>query len=266
MALINCPNCGSTISDTANHCPKCGVQLKGSTPKNKNKTSLYALFAVLGALVIIIGGTIAYSDYAEKKEKREALIQEEQAKVAAKQERDSLDRVLWEKTMEKNDEQAYQLYLQKFPDGKHAEQAKKHLDYAEKMKLTSEEEYGASECISSFFRCLANGYEDDMLVYLNPNLSTFLGKKNATKVDAIAYMKKIHSDDVYSVDITMGDIEVKKSLVDNEEPIYTATFTYDQRLEREDTSLETFASMKGTATLNKNYKITSLSLSKTATY
>ena len=266
MALFNCPNCGATISDTANHCPKCGVQLKENTPSNKNKTALYALFAVLGALILIVVGTVFYSDYAEKKEKKEAIIKEEQEKAAAIQQRDSLDQVLWEKTIQQNNEEAYQLYLQKFPEGKHADQAKKHVEYAEKLKLTDEEEYEAGETISSFFRCLAHGYEDDMLSYLNPNLSTFLGKKNATKVDAIAYMKKIHSDDVYSVDINMGDIEVKKELIDNDEPVYTAKFTYDQRLEREDTSLETFASIKGTATMNKNFKITSLSLSKTATY
>lgn len=266
MALINCPNCGSTISDTANHCPKCGIQLKGNAPSNKNKTSLYALFAVLGALILIIGGTIAYSDYADKKEKKEALIQEEQAKAAAIHERDSLDQALWQKTIEEDDSAAYSLYLEKFPEGKHAEQAQKRLDYEEKLRLTDSERYSVSEAITYFFHNLAGGYEDSMISYLNPNLSTFLGKKNATKVDAIAYMKKIHSDDVYSVDITMGDIEVKKTLVDNEEPVYTAMFTYDQRLEREDTSLETFASMKGTATLNKNFKITSLSLSKTATY
>lgn len=27
MALINCPECGNSISDQASHCPKCGYQI-----------------------------------------------------------------------------------------------------------------------------------------------------------------------------------------------------------------------------------------------
>ena len=266
MALFNCPNCGSMISDTAIRCPKCGAQLKEDTTHEKNKTALYALFAVLGVLVLIVGGTIAYSDYAEKQEKKEAIIMEEQAKAAAIHLRDSLDQDLWQKTLANDNEDAYRLYLQKFPEGKHAEKALQRVKHEEMMKLTDEEEESVSNTINSFFSCLANEYEDDMLSYISPSLSSFLGKKNATKVDAIAYMKKIHSDDILAVQITMGDIVVKKSLDSEQNPTYTATFTYDQRLEREDTSMETFASLKGTATLNNTYKITSLSLSKTASY
>ena len=266
MALINCPNCGSTISDTAKHCPKCGIDLKARASRERNKTALYALFAVLGALILIVGGTIAYSDYSEKKAAEEARIQAEQAKAKAIQVRDSLDQVLWQKTLEKNDEEAYRLYLEKYPNGKHAEQAQQRVEREEMLKLTDEEEYSVSNTINTFFSYLANEYEDGLLSYVNPSLSTFLGKKNATKVDVIAYMKKIHSDDIFSVQIMMGDITVKKSLDSEQKPVYTASFTYDQRLEREDTSLETFASLKGTATLNSNFKITSLSLSKTASY
>ena len=168
--------------------------------------------------------------------------------------------------MKKDDEEAYRLYLKKFPEGQHADQAQKRVEREEKMKLTDDEEESVTNTISSFFNNLANEYEDGMLACLNSSLSLFLGKQNATKVDAIAYMKKIHGDDVLSVQIMMGDIEVKKVLDSDQIPVYTATFSYDQRLEREDTSQETFASLKGTATLNNNFKIVSLSLSKTASY
>ena len=60
--------------------------------------------------------------------------------------------------------------------------------------------------------------------------------------------------------------DVKKELDSEQNPKYTATFNYDQRIEREDTSQETFASIKGTATLNNLFKITSLALTKTASY
>ena len=283
---IRCPHCGTPANIGDLFCQNCGSSIVGGTPATSLSgqpvgnqhyerstgssnigTILLYILGLFFLAAILVGGFWYYKyDYLPQKEAKEARIQAEQEKAAAIHERDSLDQALWEKTIAKDESAAYELYLEKFPEGKHAEQAQKRLDYEEKLRLTDSEEYRVSEAISYFFNNLAGGYEDSMISYLNPNLSTFLGKKNATKVDAIAYMKKIHSDDVYSVDITMGDIEVKKSLIDNEEPVYTATFTYDQRLEREDTSLETFASIKGTATLNKNFKITSLSLSKTATY
>ena len=266
MALFNCPNCGAIISDTANHCPKCGVKLKNNSTKEKNKTSLYALLAVLGVLVLIVVGTILYSDFSEKQAEKKAKMEAEQAKSAAIRERDSLDNDLWEKTLKRDNEEAYRTYLKKFPEGIHVDQAQQRVVYEEKLKLTENEEYSVVDVISRYFNNLANNYEEDMLECLNQSLTYFLGKKNATKVDAIAYMKKIHSDDVFSVQIAMGDIDVKKTLVDDDEPVFTAEFTYDQRLEREDTSQETFASMKGTATLNSNFKITSLSLSKAASY
>lgn len=268
MALISCPNCGSKISDTAKHCPKCGVQLKRQSVNKKNKTALYALFAVLGVLVLIVGGTIAYSDYAEKKEKKEAQVKLEKEKAEAIFRRDSLEQDLWQKTLIKDDEEAYRLYLKKFPEGKHADQAQKRVEREEKKKLTADEEESVANTISSFFNNLANEYEDEMLACLNPSLSLFLGKKNATKVDAVSFMKHMHAADVYSIRISLdsSEIQISKSLGDSDTPTYSADFSYDQRIEREDTSKETFASISGHAVLNEDYKITSLSLKKISSY
>ena len=285
-ATLNCPYCGAPVNKGDIFCQSCGNSLvwgtpttyntnrptysqynqKSSSSSNIGKISLFLLGVILLA-AICIGGFCYYKyDYAPKKAAEEARILAEQEKAAAIQRQDSLDQVLWQKTIEKDDEEAYQLYLQKFPLGKHAEQAKKRVDYAAKLKLTSGEEYEVQSKIQSFFNSISNGYEDDMISYLSPSLTSFLGKKNASKVDAMAYLHKIHSDDVYSVKIMMGDINVKKELDSEQNPKYTATFNYDQRIEREDTSQETFASIKGTATLNNLFKITSLALTKTASY
>ncbi|MBR5350600.1 MAG: zinc-ribbon domain-containing protein [Prevotella sp.] len=283
---IKCPYCGSPMNEGDVFCQNCGKNIVGSIPATQPigqpiirqqyekptgssniGTILLSIFGVLVLSALCAGGFWYYKyEYAPKKAAEEAKILAEQEKKAAIQRQDSLDQVLWQKTIEKDDEEAYQLYLQKFPLGKHAEQAKKRVDYAAKLKLTSDEEYEVQSKIQSFFYSISNGYEDDMISYLSPSMTSFLGKKNASKVDAMAYLHKIHSSDVFSVKIMMGDISVKKELDSEQNPVYTANFNYDQRIEREDTSLETFASIKGTATLNNLFKITSLALTKTASY
>ncbi|MFQ8748589.1 MAG: zinc ribbon domain-containing protein [Alistipes finegoldii] len=41
MALINCPECGNSISDQAPHCPKCGYQISNHTSFPKQKVAFY---------------------------------------------------------------------------------------------------------------------------------------------------------------------------------------------------------------------------------
>ena len=51
MALINCPECGSRVSDAAGACPNCGHPLRKQKPK-KNRTSTLKT----GAIINIAGG------------------------------------------------------------------------------------------------------------------------------------------------------------------------------------------------------------------
>lgn len=48
MALINCPECGKEISDTAKHCPNCGFKIKGKK-KNGKKVGI-----VIGVIIIVL--------------------------------------------------------------------------------------------------------------------------------------------------------------------------------------------------------------------
>lgn len=61
MALVNCPECGKEVSDTAKSCPECGYRMKkaGKPPKK----ILIAVGAVLAVLVVIfILCTIMYGN------------------------------------------------------------------------------------------------------------------------------------------------------------------------------------------------------------
>ena len=52
MALVNCPECKSEISDSAVKCPKCGVQLKKATRSAFGKLVKYS-FIGFNALMLI---------------------------------------------------------------------------------------------------------------------------------------------------------------------------------------------------------------------
>ena len=78
-----CSNCGSELQENARFCQKCGTPTstwadssyqKEGEPKT-NRKSLYALLAVVAALLLIICGAIYYSDYQESREIRQAREQ-----------------------------------------------------------------------------------------------------------------------------------------------------------------------------------------------
>lgn len=52
MALINCPECGAEISDTANKCPHCGYTLK-SISKNI-KANIHYIIAVIILITVVL--------------------------------------------------------------------------------------------------------------------------------------------------------------------------------------------------------------------
>ena len=78
-----CSNCGSELQENARFCQKCGTPTstrvdssyqKEGEPKT-NRKSLYALLAVVAALLLIICGAIYYSDFQENREIRQAREQ-----------------------------------------------------------------------------------------------------------------------------------------------------------------------------------------------
>lgn len=158
--------------------------------------------------------------------------------------------------------------MEQFPNGKHVDEAKEKLAHLEKMRLTYDEKENVCSSVADFIYGVAEYDEERMLRPLAPTLDKFQKKSNATKVDVISYVRSLHADDVFSINVIFDadDIQVEKSLNNHDEPVYTADFSYDQRLEREDTSQETFASIKGHAVLNQYFKITTMTLTKLSSY
>lgn len=194
---------------------------------------------------------------------------------------EALDNVMWKKATAAGTSAAYEEYMAQCPQGKHRDEAQQHAnqqaeqeqqqaqqqaELKAKQQLTPAESSMVTSRVSSFFSAMANRNGSAMTACVTSPMASFLGKKNASYSDVTAYMNRIHSGDVYGVKVSMGKITVKKTLNAQGDPVYTATFGFDQRLNREDTSLETFAHYNGTATVNAQGKITSLGLNKTTHY
>ena len=90
MALINCPQCGHTISDKATQCPNCGCEIAPADneqqppydpediepqPKSNLKWLLIAI------AVVLVGGAAGYYFYSEHKRQEEANLAAEQARL-----------------------------------------------------------------------------------------------------------------------------------------------------------------------------------------
>lgn len=64
MALIHCPHCGQTVSDSATQCPHCQRQLVTKYQRSRTKTSsLFAmLLCIVGIILILVVITIPFGN------------------------------------------------------------------------------------------------------------------------------------------------------------------------------------------------------------
>lgn len=84
MALINCPECGNSISDSANNCPNCGYPVNPISVVKPKGEGCFMQTLNLGCLIIvlifvfafIIGGIAIFSNIktaAKEKQKIEKI-------------------------------------------------------------------------------------------------------------------------------------------------------------------------------------------------
>lgn len=73
MTLIKCPECNTTVSNTANTCPHCGYNIKKHFTKHNNANGNKYVYIVIIVTLCIIG-LIAWRAYTTKakQEAREA--------------------------------------------------------------------------------------------------------------------------------------------------------------------------------------------------
>lgn len=131
--------------------------------------------------------------------------------------------------------------------------------------LEDDEAECVSQTIASFYQALSDKDESTMLTLISSKM-TFLGKKDATKVDVLQFMKKIYAVDVLEIQFYLDEFNIKRGKSDDGENLYEAELNVDAKFSREDLSKETYANYACKMVLKSNYKVVSFDLKKISSY
>lgn len=175
-----------------------------------------------------------------------------------------IDSIDWTVAVKADNADAYQKYALAHPDGEHIDEANAKIEQKAKTALNDEEKLKVTNVLTAFFMALGANDEDDLTMTIDVVLNSFLHKAGATKMDVISYMHRIHKpEDISSITFRMNnDWKIEKIDLGTDDFSYTVDFSVDEKIERTDTSKETFCSYKVSAKVSAAGKITDLNMKK----
>ena len=188
--------------------------------------------------------------YPESMHKTEALLK--------------IDSIDWSIATKADNSDAYQKYATAHPDGEHIDEANARMEKMAKTMVSDEEKLKVTQTLTSFFMALASQDEEQLTMTIDVALNSFLHKVGATKMDVISYMHRIHKpEDITAITFRMNnDWKIEKIDLGTDDCSYAVDFSVDEKIERTDTSKETFCSYKVSAKLSAAGKITDLNMKK----
>ena len=175
-----------------------------------------------------------------------------------------LDSITFFEKQELNTVEAYQEYLDQYPDGAYIENARQNLAKLDAVPLTEAEEEGAKEIILKHFKALENNDTTLAKSTVAKNMSSYLGKKPCSQKDVGVYIRHMYEVPGRTITFDVTDMFVKKmTAFEGSDPIYNVSFTLQEEMNKPNKSAlddETSKTFKGTAIINDDMLITSLLL------
>lgn len=148
-----------------------------------------------------------------------------------------LDSIDWKTAQEANTVTAYQTYMRERPDGEYFDQASEALRALNTKTVQPEEEIVIGQLFKSFYQSLNNKDEAALTATVSSLLTSFLGKKDATRADVLTFMNKIYKSDVTLMNWhTNGDYNIKKKEIGDEQYEYSVEFMAVQDIGHNDGS------------------------------
>ena len=173
-----------------------------------------------------------------------------------------IDSIDWAVAQQQNSVEAMEMYIEQHPDGDYIDDANALIKSLNSKTLQPEERQIACSVMDDFFNSL-NKHDEIMLSNtVNPLLTQFLDKTNATKNDVVTFMNKIYKDGMESMNWQpTGSYTVSKKDIGDQQFEYHVANTVTQTVTMSDNTT-TVNNFRITATVNNEGKISEFNMVK----
>lgn len=180
-------------------------------------------------------------------------------KQEALQKIDSLD---WISVQHENNLNAYQTYLDEHPNGMYVDNVKDAIKQINAKTVQPEEKTMINNLFNEFFQYINDKDVDALKSMVNPVLTSFLGKTDATRNDVETFLHKLYREDVANMNWhLLNNFKIDKKEIGDQEYEYTVNFAANQDVEKIDGST-TKAHYRIKAKVNPNAKITEFNMTR----
>ncbi len=177
---------------------------------------------------------------------------------------DKLDSITFFEKQELNTVEAYQDYLDQYPDGRYVEKAKANLSKLDAIPLTDAEEEEAKSVVITHFNAMEAADTAAIAKTMAKNVSSYLGKKAVKQRDVNEFIRHLFETPGRKVNFNLSDFIVRKMvIIEDGAPIYNVSYNLHEEMNKPaDNAIirDTERDFKGTAILNADMLITSLLL------
>lgn len=175
-----------------------------------------------------------------------------------------IDSIDWQTAQQQNTVEALELYIEQHSDGEHVEDANQMINSLNSKTIQPEERLMVNSIYGGFLKSLGDKDEEALTSFVNPLLTNFLGKTNATRSDVVTFMHKIYKSDVKSMAWkSLGDYTINKKDVGANQYEYSVAFSAIQTIVGQDDN-STEVRYKITSTLNNEGRISDFNMIRLA--
>lgn len=202
---------------------------------------------------VVSGSKQALLDYLSKHPNSEH-------KAEAQHKIDSID---WAFAANANTLDEIQAYLDEHPNGEHVDEANAAIQKIKTKTVQPDEKVMVTAALRHFFQAVNANDEASLEASVEPVMSNFLGKTQATKADVAVFLQKIYKDDITGMTWRLGnDAKINKREVGQDEYEYTVNISATQDIQRTDPTKEHHATFKINAKISPDGLVSAMAMTK----
>lgn len=156
--------------------------------------------------------------------------------------------------------EAYQQYLAIHPDGRYASEASIAQGSLHEQEVDDAVRNQITNVLSDFYNGFATQDDDKICMNISASMTTFLHQHNASKAVVLNTIHGMFNENIKGCQFNVNrDLQVKRSADTSKGDSFTATFTVDQHIQRDDEG-KTYGQYRCVAEINSQMLITSLTM------